>query len=87
MVGGGFAFGMDWVGWLCCFLIGLLTSLAWTFYLIGLPKVGPSRASILVTSEPATAVFLGIIILGEVASPVKLVGGAFIFWAVYLLRK
>ena len=87
VVGGGFAFSMNWVGWLCCIIIGLLTSLAWTFYLIGLPKVGPSRASILVTSEPATAVFLGIIILGEAASPVKLIGGAFIFWAVYLLRK
>jgi drug/metabolite transporter (DMT)-like permease len=87
VVGGGFAFSMNGVGWLCCIIIGLLTSLAWTFYLIGLPKVGPSRASILVTSEPATAVFLGIIILGEAASPVKLVGGAFIFWAVFLLRK
>lgn len=87
VVGGGFAFSMSWVGWVSSIAIGLLTSLAWTFYLIGLPRIGPSRASILVTSEPATAVFLGIIILGEPASAVKLVGGAFIFWAVYLLRK
>ncbi len=87
VVGGGFAFNMNWVGWVCCIVIGFATSLAWTFYLIGLPKVGPSRAAILVTSEPATAVFLGILLLGEAASPVKLVGGALIFWAVYLLRK
>lgn len=87
VVGGGFAFGMNWVGWLCCILIGVLTSLAWTFYMIGVPKIGASRASILVTSEPATAVFLGILLFGEAASPVKLAGGALIFWAVYLLRK
>lgn len=87
VVGGGFAFNMNWLGWLCCILIGVATSLAWTFYMIGLPRVGPSRASILVTSEPATAVFLGILLLGEAASPVKLVGGALILWAVYLLRK
>lgn len=87
VVGGGFTFGMNWPGWLCCLLIGLLTTLAWTFYLIGLPRVGPSRASILVTSEPATAVFLGILVLGEAASPVKLIGGVFIFWAVFLLRR
>jgi drug/metabolite transporter (DMT)-like permease len=86
-VGNGFAFNMTWVGWLCCILIGFATSLAWTFYLIGLPKVGPSRASILVTSEPATAVILGILLLGEAASPVKLVGGGLIIWAVILLRK
>jgi drug/metabolite transporter (DMT)-like permease len=87
IVGSGFAFNMNGLGWLCCILIGFATSLAWTFYLIGLPRVGPSRASILVTSEPATAVFLGILLLGEPASLIKLAGGALIFWAVYLLRK
>lgn len=87
VVGSGFAFSMNGLGWFYCILIGFATSLAWTFYLIGLPRVGPSRASILVTSEPATAVFLGILLLGEPASPIKLAGGALIFWAVYLLRK
>ena len=55
-------------------------------FILGLRLVGPSRAAILSTFEPACTVLLAVIILGESASPTQYLGGALILAAVVLLE-
>jgi len=55
-------------------------------FILGLRLVGPSRAAILSTFEPASTVLLAVIILGELASPLQYVGGALIITSVLLLE-
>lgn len=55
-------------------------------FILGLPLVGASRAAILSTFEPASTVFLAVIILGETASPLQWFGGALILASVVVLE-
>ena len=55
-------------------------------FVIGMPLIGPSRAAILSTFEPATTVLLAVLILGEAARPIQYVGGALIILAAILLE-
>src|ERR1700682_3380092 len=54
--------------------------------ILGLRMVGPSRAALLSTFEPASTVLLAVIILGELASPLQYLGGALIIASVLLLE-
>ena len=55
-------------------------------FILGLRLLGPSRAAILSTFEPASTVLLAVIILGESANPIQYVGGALILASVVLLE-
>src|ERR1700724_3077485 len=55
-------------------------------FILGLRMVGPSRAAILSTFEPACTVLLAVIILGELAGPLQYLGGALIIASVLLLE-
>ena len=55
-------------------------------FILGLRLLGPSRAAILSTFEPASTVPLAVIILGESANPIQYVGGALILASVVLLE-
>jgi drug/metabolite transporter (DMT)-like permease len=55
-------------------------------FILGLRLVGPSRAAILSTFEPASTVLLAVIILGELASPLQYAGGALIIASVLVLE-
>jgi drug/metabolite transporter (DMT)-like permease len=55
-------------------------------FILGLRMVGPSRAAILSTFEPAGTVLLAVIILGELASPLQYLGGALIIVSVLVLE-
>jgi len=55
-------------------------------FILGLPRVGPSRAAILSTFEPASTVLLAVIILGETTSPLQILGGALILISVLALE-
>ena len=55
-------------------------------FILGLRLVGPSRAAILSTFEPASTVLLAVVILGESANPIQYVGGALILTSVVLLE-
>jgi drug/metabolite transporter (DMT)-like permease len=55
-------------------------------FILGLRLVGPSRAAILSTFEPASTVLLAVIILGELANPLQYLGGALIIASVLLLE-
>ncbi|HEX2915538.1 MAG TPA: DMT family transporter [Chloroflexia bacterium] len=84
---GDFMFQMPPLAWLCCLGIGLLTAFSIGAYMAGIQIIGASRAAITSTTEPATAVLLGIILLGETASLVKIAGGALIISAIVLLSR
>jgi drug/metabolite transporter (DMT)-like permease len=86
-VSGQFQAELPLAGWACCVGIGVLTAFSIGAYLVGLKMIGPSRASITATSEPATTVVLGILLLAEPASPLKLAGGAMIIGAVLILSR
>ncbi len=55
-------------------------------FILGLRLVGPSRAAILSTFEPASSVLLAVLILAEGANPIQYLGGAFILASVLLLE-
>src|SRR5256885_110551 len=55
-------------------------------FILGLRLVGPSRAAILSTFEPASTVLLAVVILGELASPLQYLGGALIIASVLVLE-
>jgi drug/metabolite transporter (DMT)-like permease len=55
-------------------------------FIIGLRMVGPSRAAILSTFEPACTVLLAVIVLGESANPIQYLGGALILASVIVLE-
>lgn len=82
---GGFAPGINAQGWLSCMSIALLTGVSIYLYFLGIELIGASRAAIVATSEPATAVLLGALLLSEAVTPVKLLGGLCIAGAIGLL--
>jgi drug/metabolite transporter (DMT)-like permease len=55
-------------------------------FILGLRLVGPSRAAILSTFEPASTVLLAVLILGEMANPIQYLGGALILASVVVLE-
>jgi drug/metabolite transporter (DMT)-like permease len=55
-------------------------------FILGLRLLGPSRAAILSTFEPASTVFLAVLILGEGANPIQYLGGALILASVVILE-
>jgi drug/metabolite transporter (DMT)-like permease len=55
-------------------------------FILGLRLVGPSRAAILSTFEPASSVLLAVLILGEGANPIQYLGGAFILASIVVLE-
>lgn len=82
-----FSGNMSAWGWILCLVIGGLTGISIYLFLIGVGLIGPSRTAIISTSEPATTVILGAIILSESLSFVKLVGSLFIFTAIIILSR
>jgi drug/metabolite transporter (DMT)-like permease len=75
-------------GWLAVVAIAVAsTALAISFFLAGLERLGPVRASIYSTLEPVFTLVLASALLGERVSGVRLVGGALILGAVVLLAR
>ena len=82
---GGLSSGVTAAGWLSCLAIGALAGLSIACLLAGIGRIGPSRAAIVSTSEPAAAVVLGAVLLGESLTPIALLGGACVVAAIALL--
>jgi drug/metabolite transporter (DMT)-like permease len=72
-------------GWAASAGIGLLVAASTTAFLAGVARIGSTRAAIAATSEPATAVVLGVLLLGEPLTALGLVGGLCIGAAIVLL--
>lgn len=68
-------------------LLGALsTALPVTLFLVGIKWIGPARAAVFSTLEPAFTVALAALVLAERLSGLQLVGGALILVAVIWLR-
>jgi len=87
LIGGGLKFDMSLAAWAFCLTIGLLTIFCVVAGLIGLSLAGSSRGAVAITTEPAVVVLLGILLLGEEMSLIKLAGGVLILTAVVILSR
>jgi drug/metabolite transporter (DMT)-like permease len=73
-------------GWLWLAAIALVSTVgAITLFFAGLSVVGPTRASIVSTFEPVTAITLAALVFGESLSPIQLSGGLLVLGAVVVL--
>jgi drug/metabolite transporter (DMT)-like permease len=61
------------------------TLIAASLFLAGLARVGPTRASIVSTLEPATTAVLAALVLGEGLSATRLLGGAVVLCAAVMV--
>jgi drug/metabolite transporter (DMT)-like permease len=75
-------------GWLAVLAIAILgTVIAIAFFLAGLARLGPVRASTYSTLEPAFTVVLAALLLGERVTVLRALGGALILAAVLILAR
>jgi drug/metabolite transporter (DMT)-like permease len=80
---GGYTLNM----WIAFIYIGIFaTLLPFGFYFKGIERVRATRASITATWEPMVAGFTAYIVLGEVLSPLQILGGIGVIAAVILLQ-
>lgn len=76
------------LGWAAVLAIAIVcTVLAVAFFLAGLERLGPVRASVFSTLEPATTLVLAAVLLGEQMTVLRAAGGALILGAVLLLAR
>jgi drug/metabolite transporter (DMT)-like permease len=71
--------------WVACIAV-ISTVVAATAFFAGLRRTGPSTASILSTFEPVATATLAALVLGEVLSPVQLLGGGLVLSSVALVQ-
>lgn len=70
-------------GWLSIAALSLVSTVAAiALFFAGLERVGPTSASILSTFEPAVAVTLAALLLGEAVTPARIAGGVLVLAAV-----
>jgi len=72
-------------GWLAC-LAAISTVASISLFFAGLPRVGPTTASILATFEPLVTVLLAFLVFGETLGLVQILGGALVLSAVLVLN-
>ena len=73
-------------GWLAG-IAAVSTVAAIGLFFAGLKLVGPTRASILSTAEPLTAVLLAFAVFGEALGPIQIGGGALVLAGVLVLAR
>jgi drug/metabolite transporter (DMT)-like permease len=84
----GTAFPTTFNGWISVIALALIsTVLGIITFLAGLERVGPTNAATLSTIEPVVTVVLAASILGEMITPLRIIGGMMILLAVIILAK
>ena len=79
------AFG--WQGWLAVVALALVcTVLPISTFLAGMERIGPGRASIVSTLEPAVTLFLAWLVFSERLAPGQLLGALLVLTAVLVLQ-
>lgn len=74
-------------GWVWAFLFAVVsTALAIVFLWSGIGLIGPSRATIIGSSEPLFSILLSVVVLGEVMSVLQVLGGIFVLAGTVLVR-
>lgn len=84
----GFTFPVHWNGYAAILgLATISTVFAISTFMAGLQRVGPANASTLGVLEPASAVVLAALILGETILPGQIIGGLMICFAVVIISR
>ncbi len=84
----GVKFPVTMTGWLSILAIALVsTAFAIVTFFAGLKRIDPANASMISTLEPVITVALAVIVLGEIVTPAKILGGIMILAAVTLLAR
>ncbi|WP_148575574.1 DMT family transporter [Nocardioides caldifontis] len=84
---GGVRLDFESAGWLWIAFIAVVSTVgAMLAFFAGLKLVGPSTASILSAFEPVTTTVLAAVTLGELLTPVQLVGGILVLASVALVQ-
>ncbi len=73
------------VGWLAAAAV-VGTAIPILFFLAGMPRIGPARASILSTFEPVVTVILAGVVLGESLRPSQMLGALCVLASVVVLE-
>lgn len=71
--------------WIACIVV-VSTVVASTTFFAGLRRTGPATASILSTFEPVATAVLAAVVLGEVLTPLQVVGGVLVLASVVLVQ-
>ncbi|HTT35356.1 MAG TPA: DMT family transporter, partial [Thermoplasmata archaeon] len=82
--------GVAWVGsvpalLLVAFVVGFGTLLSFPLYLVGVSRIGATRAGIATTAEPIATALTATVFLGVVLTPFQYAGGGLVVLGVYLL--
>jgi drug/metabolite transporter (DMT)-like permease len=84
----GFTFPSTWNGYAAILALATISTVfAIGTFMAGLQRVGPANASTLGVLEPASAVALAALILGETLVPGQIIGGVMIAVAVVLVSR
>ena len=71
--------GMDFTGWGCLLVVGLIhTGAAYCLYFSSLRDLPGQKAAILSYVDPLVAVIISVTVLGEAMSPLQILGGGLI---------
>ena len=85
MATGRFTAAMSPGAWASCLAMGALIGGSVSLLLVGIGRLGASRAAIVATAEPAVAVLLGALLFAEPLTVMKLLGGACIAGGILVL--
>lgn len=74
------------VGWLSLAGLSIGTTIAVLAVFISIGRVGPFRTALFMNLEPLLAAILGVIVLGEVLTPLQMFGGAVMIVALVMFQ-
>lgn len=76
---------LPWNNWLMLLILGVVnTAFAVSLFFRGLKKIKAQEAAILCYLEPVSAAFFGFLFLGQILTPIVLVGGALVILGGYI---
>ena len=82
-----FWLGSQWDGWIVLILLGAIPTVGgYGFYNVSLCLLDASIANIIVSLEPAFTAIFAFLILGEVLTPVQLLGSALLLAGVAAIK-
>lgn len=86
LVSDGVALPTNTFGWGSLLAMPVFYAIAITAFFAAVSLMGSVRASLIMNVEPILTIFLGFIVLGQVLTPLQLVGAALVFGAIFALK-
>ena len=86
LVSGGVTLPTSTFGWLTFLAMPIFYAIAITSFFASVALIGSVRASLFMNIEPISTIFFGFVVLGQVLTPMQLVGAALVFGAIFALK-